>query len=80
MWIEQNNELIKRFLFDDFKNAIQFINALAIISEKHNHHPTIINTYNIVDIVLTTHDAQNTLTELDRKMAIEIDKIYNDEN
>ena len=42
---------------------------VAIIAEKMNHHPTWSNTYNKVEIRLSTHDAGNTITDKDRKLA-----------
>ena len=41
-------------------------------AESLNHHPKIVNTYNTVKIELWTHD-QNAITELDFKLADEID-------
>lgn len=43
--------------------------------EKLNHHPEWTNVYNKVHVVLTTHDAGNTITEKDRKLAIVLDGI-----
>jgi 4a-hydroxytetrahydrobiopterin dehydratase len=45
---------------------------VALIAEKMNHHPTWTNTYNKVEIRLSTHDAGNTVTEKDRKLASSI--------
>ncbi len=47
-----------------------------MIAEKMNHHPTWSNTYNKVDIILSTHDAGNTVTDKDRKLATAIDGVY----
>jgi 4a-hydroxytetrahydrobiopterin dehydratase len=46
---------------------------VAILAEKHNHHPWWSNVYNKVEIRLTTHDAGNLVTEKDRALAEEID-------
>lgn len=75
MWQEINNKLFKRFTFKDFLKAIEFINKIAIVAEKENHHPEIFNIYNIVEIRLQTHDAGNKITEKDRKLAAKIDKL-----
>ncbi len=48
---------------------------VALIAEKMDHHPFWTNVYNKVTIELTTHDAGNTVTEKDRKLAAAIDKI-----
>jgi len=75
MWIEENNQLKRNFLFKDFKAAFAFMTKVAAIAEEMNHHPTWINEYNKVDICLSTHDAGNTVTDKDRKLALAIDKV-----
>lgn len=75
MWVEENNKLKKTFKFSDFQEAFAFMTRVAFLAEKHNHHPNWSNVYNTVEIELTTHDAGNTVTEKDRKLAKAIDKI-----
>ncbi len=75
MWKETNNQLSKSFEFKDFSEAWIFMNSVAIIAEKKNHHPNWCNVYNKVDIRLTTHDAGNIVTEKDRDLAYEIDQL-----
>ncbi|MBK6339792.1 MAG: 4a-hydroxytetrahydrobiopterin dehydratase [Bacteroidetes bacterium] len=75
MWAESNNKLFKKFVFTDFTASIAFINKIALLAEKENHHPEIYNIYNIVEIRLQTHDAGNKITEKDRNLAAEIDKL-----
>lgn len=74
-WKEENNALKKTFQFSTFVDAFGFMSQVAIIAEKLNHHPTWTNTYNVVSFQLTTHDAGNVVTDKDRKLAEEIDKI-----
>ena len=86
MWKEENlpsqngenssgNQLRKSFKFKNFIEAFSFMTKVALIAEKMNHHPNWSNVYNTVDILLNTHDAGNTITEKDRKLAAEIDKL-----
>jgi 4a-hydroxytetrahydrobiopterin dehydratase len=75
MWKEENNRLTKTFTFSDFTEAFGFTTKVAIEAEKMNHHPTWSNTWNIVSFELCTHDAGNTVTEKDRKLAALIDKL-----
>ena len=72
-WIEENNKLTQTFTFKDFKQAWAFMNKVAIIVDKADHHPNWSNVYNKVTIELFTHDKGNTVTEKDRKLASEID-------
>ncbi len=75
MWKEENNCLKKTFKFKNFSEAFAFMTRVAFIAEKMNHHPDWRNVYNTVEISLNTHDAGNVVTEKDRKLADEIDKL-----
>ncbi|WP_305063154.1 4a-hydroxytetrahydrobiopterin dehydratase [Larkinella humicola] len=75
MWQEENNQLTRTFTFRDFSEAFAFMTRVALIAEKMDHHPTWTNTYNQVSFQLSTHDAGNTVTEKDRKLAEAIDKL-----
>lgn len=75
MWKEENNRLTKTFVFADFTEAFGFMTKVAIVAEKMNHHPTWANTWNKVSFELSTHDAGNTVTDLDRRLSNAIDKL-----
>lgn len=75
MWQETNNQLYRKFQFADFSEAFAFITRVAILAEKQNHHPTWTNTWNTVEIWLCSHDAGNTITDRDHKLAASIDKL-----
>ena len=79
-WIETDNKLYGSFKFKDFIEAFVFMTQVALIAEKQDHHPTWANTYNKVEIWLTTHSAGNTVTDKDHKLAEAIDKILNKTN
>ena len=74
-WKEENNRLTQEFTFANFQQAFAFMTRVAFLAEEHNHHPNWSNVYNKVTIELTTHDAGNTVTEKDRKLAKAIDEI-----
>ena len=74
-WTEVDNHLTKSFTFKDFSEAFAFMTRVAIIAEKMNHHPTWTNTWNKVTFELSTHDAGNTVTDRDRKLAEAIDRL-----
>jgi 4a-hydroxytetrahydrobiopterin dehydratase len=76
MWKEENNRLSRNFEFSNFIDAFGFMTKVAFVAEKMNHHPNWTNSYNKVEIVLYTHDAGNTVTDKDRKLSTEIDKIF----
>ena len=75
MWEERDNKLIKTFEFKDFTEAFGFMSKVAIEAEKMNHHPFWTNVWNKVSFELTTHDAGNTITDLDRTLAAKIDEL-----
>jgi 4a-hydroxytetrahydrobiopterin dehydratase len=76
MWKEENNQLTATFEFNDFVEAFGFMAKVALVAEKMNHHPEWTNIYNSVVIKLSTHDAGNVVTNLDRELATKIEKIY----
>jgi len=75
-WEEKNNSLVAEFIFKDFTQAWAFMSEVAIAAEKQNHHPNWSNVYNKVNILLTTHDAGNIVTEKDKKLAAKIDALF----
>ena len=74
-WEEKDKKLYKVVIFKDFEEAFSFMIRVAFLAEKHNHHPKWTNEWNKVEIWLSTHDAGNVVTEKDRSLAIEIDKL-----
>ncbi|MGN6247079.1 MAG: 4a-hydroxytetrahydrobiopterin dehydratase [Ginsengibacter sp.] len=75
MWEEQNNSLHKKFSFKDFSEAFSFMTRVALAAEKMDHHPKWTNTYNTVEIWLSTHDAGDIVTAKDRELATKIDAL-----
>jgi 4a-hydroxytetrahydrobiopterin dehydratase len=72
---EGSSALVKEFKFRNFVEAWTFMSGVALMAEKMDHHPDWTNVYNQVNIRLSTHDAGNKITEKDRKLASEIDKL-----
>ena len=77
MWKEENNTLYKKFEFTNFSEAFAFMTRVALAAEKMDHHPTWKNTYNKLEIWLSTHDAGDIVTDKDKKLAAAIDKFTN---
>lgn len=75
MWEKKENQLQRKFQFKNFSEAFAFMTRVAFLAEKANHHPWWSNTYNQVEIKLSTHDAGNTVTQKDTNLALEINKI-----
>lgn len=64
----------KIWKFKSFSEAWAFMSRVALMAEKLNHHPEWSNVYNVVDVVLTTHDVPG-LSRLDVTMARRMDKL-----
>ena len=75
MWKKKENKLYKKFEFKDFSEAFAFMTRVALAAEKMDHHPLWTNVYNKVEIWLNTHDAGDVVTDKDRKLAGQIDKL-----
>ncbi|MEM6771258.1 MAG: 4a-hydroxytetrahydrobiopterin dehydratase [Bacteroidota bacterium] len=75
-WTEANDALHREFTFANFTEAFGFMTRVAFAAEAAAHHPEWTNVYNRVVIRLTTHDADNTVTDKDRQLAATIDNIY----
>jgi 4a-hydroxytetrahydrobiopterin dehydratase len=72
--VEGRDAIRRRFLFKDFSEAWGFMARVALLAEKHDHHPEWSNVWNRVEIVLTTHDAGG-LSERDVALARAIDAL-----
>jgi 4a-hydroxytetrahydrobiopterin dehydratase len=75
-WSHENDKLTKEFGFDNFRDAMAFINRIAFEAEEQVHHPEIFNVYNTVNISLSTHDVGGKVTEKDVKLAKTIESLY----
>ena len=62
-WKKKGTAIARTFQFKDFPAAIRFVNALARLAEKANHHPDIDIRWNKVTLTLSTHDAGGLTTK-----------------
>lgn len=74
-WTESDGKLTREFSFADFIEAWGFMSRVALLAEKRNHHPEWSNVWNRVTIALTSHDAGSTVTDRDRGLAQEINRL-----
>lgn len=65
----------REFVCGNFQQAFAFMTRVAALAEELNHHPDWRNSYNRVEIELTTHDLGG-LSALDVEMARRIDEIF----
>jgi 4a-hydroxytetrahydrobiopterin dehydratase len=69
-----DSKLKAEFKFKSFPEAFSFMTRVAFEAEKVNHHPDWKNSYNRVEIELTTHDSGG-ITLLDVELAKKISAI-----
>jgi len=74
-WFVNNNALYRKIEFKSFSEAFAFMVRAAIEAEKMNHHPLWTNVYNKLEIWLNTHDAGDTITDKDVKLAEKINAL-----
>lgn len=79
-WTEtpDGKALSRSLRFTDFPEAFAFMTRVALLAEKADHHPDWSNSWNKVDIILTSHDAGG-LTARDAKLARAIEGLVKDE-
>lgn len=65
---KDEKSVIKTFKFKTFSQAWGFMSRIALKAEKMNHHPDWANSYNTVDVSLSTHD-KGGVTENDTNLA-----------
>ena len=74
-WERDGETLVRDLKFDDFAQAMAYVNRVADLAEEVNHHPDIlVHGWNRVRLTLTTHSA-GTLTDNDYNMARRIDQL-----
>ena len=67
-WDLEGKTLERTFEFDDFSQAIDFVNGVAELAEEMDHHPDMDIRYTKVRLSLSTH-SKGGLTELDFDLA-----------
>ncbi len=74
-WSREGEAIVYERKLADFAAAIAFVNAVADLAERANHHPDIfVHGWNRVRLTLSTH-SQGGLTEADFELAARIDRL-----
>ena len=73
-WQIDSGELVRTFLFKDFRASLAFVNKVGDLAESAGHHPDIDIRYNKVRLALVTHDAGG-ITQKDFDLAAAADKL-----
>jgi 4a-hydroxytetrahydrobiopterin dehydratase len=71
-WRREGDAILRDLRFPSFMDAIRFIDRVAVVAERADHHPELTNVYWNVGIRLTTHDAGGvTARDIDLARAID---------
>lgn len=74
-WKREGDEIVRDFAFENFKQAMHFVNQVADLAESADHHPDIlVHGWNKVRLRLMTHN-QGGLTNRDFGLAEKISSI-----
>lgn len=73
-WQVENQQLRRTYEFENFVEAVAFVNRLVAPAETAGHHPDLTISYNQVTVSLTTHDAGG-LTQQDFDLAQTISQL-----
>lgn len=56
-WVHQDNALQLTLQFDNFREVMDYANAVAEIAEGQDHHPDMILSYRVATVRFCTHSA-----------------------
>ena len=73
-WELKDGKLTKLFQFQSFINAIDFVNEIATIAERLDHHPIITINWKTVKLSLKSFDV-DAITNRDINLAKKIQKL-----
>ncbi|WP_193213897.1 4a-hydroxytetrahydrobiopterin dehydratase [Luteolibacter marinus] len=73
-WEFEKKAMVRVIEFEEFMDAIDFVNSVAEIADEAQHHPDIRISYTKVTLNLTTHDAGG-VTDADVELAQRIDNL-----
>ena len=71
-WVRKGDALTKTYSFARFSDGIRFVDQVAQVADKMDHHPDIDVRYTKITFSLSTHDAGGiTQNDIDLAGAIE---------
>ena len=73
-WETDGSEIIKKPKFENFAEALAYVNRVGELAEAADHHPDIKFGWGYAEIALTTHD-RGGVTDVDLALAAKIDAI-----
>jgi 4a-hydroxytetrahydrobiopterin dehydratase len=77
-WTLVDGRLVKTFQFKDYHETIAFVNAIADMIHREDHHPELVVTYNRCTVKYDTHsvnEGRGGISENDFICAAKVDAI-----
>ena len=74
-WEKHENTITKVFKTKNYVDTIGFVNKIALLSERADHHPDLFVQYSKVTVTLSTH-SEGGITQKDIKLAREIEGVF----
>ena len=71
-WTLSEGKIVREWTFTTFKEAMGFVNQIALIAEEADHHPDFNIRYNRVQLALISHDSGG-ITRRDARMVADLD-------
>lgn len=75
-WVLRNNALHRSYELDSYSECLELTVNIARIAEQQRHHPALTLEFTRVIVKTTTHDQNNTVTELDLNLATAINALF----
>lgn len=73
-WSGSTTEISKQYVFANFVESMKFVNEVAAIAERRNHHPDIAIAWNRVTLRITSH-SQGGVTAACLDLATDIENL-----
>ena len=74
-WEYSERKILKSYTFNAYMEGIDFVQKIAELSERNNHHANLIISWCTVDVTITSHDMGGVTTNC-VNLATGIDNIY----
>ena len=76
-WERHGDMLVRSWQFPSFRRALEFVNQVAALCERFDHHPDIVLSFRDVRLEVSTH-ADGGLTGRDFAFAAEVNALPTD--
>jgi 4a-hydroxytetrahydrobiopterin dehydratase len=76
-WERHGDMLVRSWQFPSFRRALEFVNSVAALAEKLDHHPDIVLSYRTVRLEVSTH-SDGGLTDRDFGFVAEVNTLPTD--